>query len=444
LRKVITHFGLPPFKVSFSGSKGVHLLWAVSSNAILDYERHVNLPELSEGDIPGINTLKKEKVSTINDGFKFTKTLLQSLLLYTVYKGYISIPKEIIKKLKIFYPHQLFRLSKDSKNIFSILLDCSSQSKGVFRLFSPHPTSQRVSIPISDLEENDVLEKYHSFHNVLEDARAEAVLERFDNNDIELFVQYPHYITRAHIQTLLRPDKLYPAFEILLRFGVMYAIERSVPSYGFWHRFYELKSFYHYVERCAFSIDADDKKLLSRELEDIEGIGIQLQIKQINNIVPLLRVHLVEDLIPFPIFKHLLSVLYYTEFFFDLKSNIFLRKHKENLITLFSNDLQFSNFLQQTTHIFNIAADTIIRIILGNTTDYSDHQLQTIQQFSDKTLSLLEVTRSYLDELRNSLGSPDREQKLLYTIYFVSNLYYATRDFLREFHNIGEEEWKWR
>ncbi|MFW9896207.1 MAG: hypothetical protein ACFFD7_10420 [Candidatus Thorarchaeota archaeon] len=50
------------------------------------------------------------------------------------------------------------------------------------------------------------------------------------------------------------------------------------------------------------------------------------------------------------------------------------------------------------------------------------------------------LQRSYLDELRNSLDSPDKEEKLLYTVYFVSNLYYAIRDFLREFHNIGEEE----
>jgi len=445
LKKVVAHFGLPPFKVSFSGTKGAHILWAVSPNAILDYERHVNLPELSEGDIPGIRVLKKEKVSTINDAFKFTKTLLQSLLLYTVYRGNISIPKEIIKKLKVFYPYQLFRLSPDSKNILSILLDCSSQSKGVFRLFSPHPVSRAVSIPISDLHGNKILEKYESYQNLVEDAKLENVLERFDNNDIDLFLQYPNYISRDHIRELLRPDNLYPAFEILLRFGVMYAIERSPPSYGFWHRFYELKSFYNYIERFAFSYEdsnTEGVELMERELEYIEAIGTRLQIKQIDNILSLLRLYLTQTKISFPILKQLLTN--YTEFFFDLKSNIFLRKNQENLISLFSNELQFSNFLNQTTYLFNIAADTIIRIVLGNNIQYSEYQLQTIQQFNDYSLSLLELARSYLGDLHQNLDSPDKEEKLLYTVYFVSNLYFGTRDFLREFHNIGEVEWKWR
>lgn len=447
LRKVVAHFGLPPFKVSFSGVKGVHLLWAVSPNTILDYEHHVNLPELSEGDIPGIGVLKKEKISTINDVFKFTKSLLQSLLLYTVYRGNISLPKEIIKKLKVFYPYQLFRLSPDSKNILSILLDCSSQSKGVFRLFSPHPASRNVSIPISDLNKNKIVEKYESYKNLIEEAKIEKVLERFDNNDIELFLQYPNYITRDHIRDLLRPDNLYPAFEILLRFGVMYSIERSPASFGFWQRFYELKSFYNYVERFAFAfedVNTEGIEEFESEMDYINAMGTKLQIKQINSVLSLLRLYLTQAKISFPILKQLLITLYYTEFFFDLKSNIFLRKNQENLISIFSNEMQFSNFLNQTTHLFNIAADSIIQIIIGKNAQYSKHQLQTVQQFSDDILVLLGLARSYLDDLRQNLESDDKEENLLYTVYFVSNLYFATRDFLKEFHNIGEEEWKWR
>lgn len=447
LRKTVAHFGLPPFKVSFSGTKGAHILWAVSPNAILDYERHVNLPELSGGDIPGLGVLKKEKISTINDGFKFTKTLLQSLLLYTVYRSHISIPKEIIKKLKVFYPYQLFRLSPDSKNLLSILLDCSSQSKGVFRLFSPHPGSRAVSIPISDLSENKIIERYHSYANLVEDAKIEKVLERFDNDDIDLFLQYPNVITRENIQKLLRPDNLYPSFEILLRFGVMYAIERSPPSYGFWHRFYELKSFYKYCERFAYAykhLNSEGIELFEEEMAYIEAMGTSLQIKQIDSVVSLLRLALTTDKISFPILKQLLTNLYYTEFFFDLKSNIFLRNNQENLLTLFSNEMQFSNFLNQTTHLFNIAVDSIIHIILKESTQYSVDQLQTVQQFNDRTLALMELARSYLGDLRQNMDLCDKEEKLLYTVYFVSKLYFTTRDFLREFHNIGEEEWKWR
>lgn len=140
----------------------------------------------------------------------------------------------------------------------------------------------------------------------------------------------------------------------------------------------------------------------------------------------------------------MLNTLYYTEFFFDLKSNIFLRKNHENLITLFSNEMQFSNFLHQTTHLFNIAADSIIRIIFGDGSQYSDHQLRSLEQFNYNAISLMELARSYLDDIRHNLDSIEKEERLLYTVYFVSNLYFATRGFLRDFHNIGEEEWKWR
>lgn len=227
----------------------------------------------------------------------------------------------------------------------------------------------------------------------------------------------------------------------------MYAIERSGPSFGFWHRFYELKSFYNYSEQFAFSYESKyegESKQKENKLEHIEAMGNRLQIKQIDSILALFRLYISEAKISFPILRQLLSTLYYSEFFFDLKSNIFLRKNQENLITLFSNEMQFSNFLQQTTHLFNIAADTIIRIIVGNATSYSDRQVTILQQFNNTTLSLLELARSYLGDLRQDLDSPEKEEVLLYTIYFVSNLYFSTRDFLRDFHNIGEEEWKWR
>jgi len=170
----------------------------------------------------------------------------------------------------------------------------------------------------------------------------------------------------------------------------------------------------------------------------------KLQIKQTNSIITLLRLALTTSKVSFPILKQLLNNLYYTEFFFDLKSNIFLRKNQKNLISLFSNEMQFSNFLNQTTHLFNIAVDNIIHIILQDNAQYSNNQLNTIQQFNDKSLALLELARSYLSDLRQNVDPTEKEEKLLYTVYFVSNLYFATIDFLREFHNIGEEEWKWR
>ncbi|KKM84284.1 hypothetical protein LCGC14_1300730 [marine sediment metagenome] len=178
LKSVVSRLGLPRFRINYSGSKGIHIYWALESGAIADFESRVNLPELSSSSIPGMRTLKREKISSLKDGFKFTKTLLQSILLHTVYQGKIKIPQEIIQKLKIYHPYQIFRLSPDSKNCISILLDTSSQAKGVFRLFSPHPSSRLVSIPLSDFNTEDIiLEKYRNYQEVLNDAKIENVLD---------------------------------------------------------------------------------------------------------------------------------------------------------------------------------------------------------------------------------------------------------------------------
>ncbi|KKL76414.1 hypothetical protein LCGC14_2045140, partial [marine sediment metagenome] len=151
ISQTASSLGFPSFKITYSGAKGLHLLLKVkNSGVIMDIEQQVNLPELYNYTLlPGLTTLKKEKLSSLNDKFKFTKSLLQSLLLFTVYRGNIEIPEEIKRGLQIIHPYQLFRISPDAQNRLKILLDCSSMSKGVFRLFSPHPANKLVSIPLS-------------------------------------------------------------------------------------------------------------------------------------------------------------------------------------------------------------------------------------------------------------------------------------------------------
>ncbi len=442
LKLVVSRFGLPPFKVMFSGAKGVHLLWSLDRQAIVDYERHVNLPELSNRTIPGIRNLKREKVSSVNDMFKFTKTLLQSILLHTVYKGNIKIPQEIIQKLKVYHPYQIFRLSPDSKNCLSILLDCSSQAKGVFRLFSPHPSTRLVSIPLSDLNtEDSVMEKYRNYQMVVEDARIENVLQRFEKNEIELFLQFPNFISRRQIRKMLRPDNLFPTFSILLRFGVMYSIERSPPSFGFWFRFYELKSFYEYVEKSIYFYKEEFAQDI---IEYLENVALNLNIKNSENITQILIHYMIEKKISYPVARQLISNLYYKEFFFDLKSNIFLRENQDNLLTLFSEQIQFSNFLNQAENLFNLAVNAVITLIISNHQNLPKHQQTALKQFNSESLLLLDLTRTYLSELRSDKGSIDKEQQLIDTIYFISQLYFSSIVFLNKFYNLQEEQTRWK
>ena len=192
ISKTTSRFGLPAFKINFLGAKGVHMLLAIENpEVITDSEHYVNFSELYTTLLPCISTLKKEKISTLNNTFKFAKSLLQSILLYTVYITNIEIPEE---------------------------LDCSSMSRGVVRLFSPHPTSKLVSIPLSD---DKFSEKYLDYDTVREDAKLENVVERFKTGDISLFQSKLNKVNRSHIKSLLRPDKLLPAFAVLLRFGTI-------------------------------------------------------------------------------------------------------------------------------------------------------------------------------------------------------------------------------
>ena len=442
LKPIVSRLGLPAFKINYSGSKGIHIYWALEPQAISDFEKRVNLPELSSSSIPGMRTLKREKISSINDAFKFTKTLLQAILLHTVYQGKIKIPQDIIQKLKVYHPYQIFRLSPDSKNCISILLDTSSQAKGVFRLFSPHPSSRRVSIPLSNFNtEGVVLEKYRNYQNVLNDAKIENVLEQFEKNEIDLYLQIPKKISRKNLRQLLRPDALFPAFSILLRFGVMYSIERSPPSYSFWRRFYELKSFYEYTEKSAYF----HKEEFSQEtIEYIESLALNLNIKNIDNITQILIHYMIEKKISFPIAQQLISNLYYKEFFFDLKSNIFLLKNQDNLLTLFSEEIQFSNFLNQAEHLFNLSVHAVITLIISKHEDFPKHQKSALEKFNSDSLLLLDITRVYLSELRSNKDSLDKEKQLIDTLYFITKLYFSSIDFLNNFYNLQEEQTRWK
>ena len=436
ISKTASRFGLPSFKINFSGAKGLHMLLTIeNSEVITDTEHYVNIPELySYALLPGMNTLKKEKISSINNKFKFVKSLLQSLLLYTVYKTNIEIPEEIKYKLRISHPYQLFRLSPDSKNRLSILLDCSSMSRGVFRLFSPHPSSKLVSIPLSS---EKFCERYLDYNNVREDAKLENVIERFSKNEIELFLHTPNKINRKHIQKLLRPDRLLPALAILLRFGTIYSIMRSPKSFSFWYRFFELRSYYGYVESLVFSYA---HKEFNNFIAYIENMTNRLKIENKHQIIALIKLYLIARKISFPLFKHRLATLYYIEFFCTLKSNIFLRDSETQLLELFKNEMEFSNFLNQAQQIFNIAVDTISsHIILKGETDLSDIQIESMNKLYSDAISLIKFANTHLEDLTSNLETNNKEDQLIRTIFLVSRLYFTSLIFIREFHNLLEQ-----
>ncbi|MFW9970978.1 MAG: hypothetical protein ACFFDF_12345 [Candidatus Odinarchaeota archaeon] len=442
IMKTATHFGLPSFKVSFSGAKGVHLLAKLENPQVIqDVEQYVNFSELYRFSLlPGMKTLKKEKLSSLNDKFKFAKSLLQSLLLYTVYKEEIDIPKEIRQKLRIVYPYRLFRLSVDAKNRLAILLDSSSMSRGVFRLYSPHPSSTLVSIPISDMRTHKICEEYLDYRNVREDAKLENVIEKFHNDDIALFLQEPPTITRDHLKLLFRPDKLLPAFCILLRFGTIYSIMRTPRSFAFWYRFFELRSFFAYVQDQVEFYDGNSDTKLEEFINFIGNMATRLKIEIKKVLLNLITLYLKHSKINYPLFIHWVNTYYYIEFFFTLKSEAFLRDNEQSLIELFQNEFQFRSFLLQAKEIFNIAVYVVSdQLILGQTKDLSKEQIKCINEFYQESSVLVNLVRYYLSELSQDEEFEGNEGRLLRTIHFISKLYFSSITFIREFYNLDEE-----
>jgi hypothetical protein len=440
IMKALTKFGLPPFKVSFSGAKGLHLLAKLENPQVIqDVEQYVNFSELYRFSLlPGMKTLKKEKTSSLNDKFKFAKSLLQSILLYTVYREEIDIPKEIRQKLRVVYAYQLFRLSVDAKNRLAVLLDCSSNSRGVYRLCSPHPSSKLVSIPISDMKTNKISEKYLDYETVREEAKIENVIEKFENDDCELFLQKPPTITRDHIKNLLRPDRLLPSFATLLRFGTIYAIKRPLRSFSFWLNFFELKTFYAYVQD---QVEYFDRKEVDRIVNYIGNMATRLKVENKNELLNLIRLHLKQKKISFPLFKHWLNTYYYIEFFFKLKSEIFLRDNEDALIELFQNEFQFRSFLSQAKEIFNIAVYTISsHVILGDKKNLTEEQIECVKIYYKNSNLLINLVRHYFDILSHDPSPEGNEGRLIRAIHFISKLYFSSIQFIREFYRLGEEK----
>ena len=433
--KTANKFNLPPFKISYSGSKGLHLVYSVCSEAMDDSENLVNIPELAYQQLPGYSTMKKDDKSTLRDKFKFSKSLLQGLLLYTIYRGKIEIPLSIKKKLRIYHPYQLFKISVfDERNLMSILLDTSSMGRGVFRIFSPHPSTKRVSIPIYDMETKQFHDPYLEYDTLIEESKMENVIKKFDNHDTKLFLQKPNGITREHIRSLLLPHTLFPTFATLLRFGNVESIQRSPQSFEFWHRFFELRSFYDYIKHLAFTYEKNNTQI-SGFLDYIGHLATRLDIYNKDRILTLLRLYFVSKKITFPLLKEKLETLYSIEFFFRLKSNVFIQTNVNDLILLFQNETEFGYFLNQAKNLFSIVLDTVLHQIFEKKSvkNLSKEQVDLFEKLSKNISNLTELTRHHLRELNSKPKSIQKEERLIKTIHFVSKLYFTSITFLRDF-----------
>ena len=139
--------------------------------------------------------------------------------------------------------------------------------------------------------------------------------------------------------------------------------------------------------------------------------------------------------ISFPVFYNCLTTLYYYEFFFNVKSPVFIQENEQFLLELFKNQWEFSNFLKQTEHMYSIAVQLIIDFVLlkEKSQKLSQVQKKSLKLLKMETSALLDISRHSIGELRSDKECYNKEEKLMNAMYFVSAMYFTIVKFLKEF-----------
>jgi len=325
------------------------------------------------------------------------------------------------KALGITHQSSLFKLSFEGQNLFSILLDTSSMNKGVFRLYSAHPMTRLVSIPIYNPQTNEFRKDYLNYKILREKASIVSVVEQFKKNDVNLFLLKPHKITRQQIRDLLKPDALFPSFAIILRFNSIHAV-RTPYSFRFWRRFYELKIFYAFLRSIAFNFKKTER---SKEVLDyIASLSRKLNIKNPKYLLILIN-QFFQNSINFEYYSQKLEMLYYIQFFGELKSDIFMKDNYEDLTLLFSDQFDFTYFLRQTESPFSIIIYTLGDIFSSDITNASTTKSRVLQDLNGQIGALIKSINTYKN---------NREDLLIKTIHLIIFLNFVVKRFVRDFY----------
>ena len=442
--KTASQLGLDKPTVNFSGSRGTHIVYRVEKDALDDIEGEIDLPIFHYYQLPGLSTLKKNSKSCYHDKFKFFKTLMQSLCLHTIYFGDVDISYKVRRKLRISHLRDLFKLSVFSPSQIGILLDTSSTNKGVFRIFSAHPSSKLISIPLINPDTLKIYDKYRDFEAVREQSKIETVLERVIEGDIEDFLLLPTKITRLQLTRILRPDRLLGTFFVLLRFGPRFVLNRSPMSFTFWHNYFTTKAFYEYAYHMIFLHDCRISEDTVGLKELLHTLSKKIGIKNQNRFMSIIKEHLFHKKTSLPVLEERLQSLYQIEFYFSLKSPVFLKQNVEDLSLLFSDKFGFQNFLNQTVQILSPLLESLLALMLNkNRQNLSQRQITILMDFSDKFDSIIELVKYYRDHPNAKIidltdRNHKKEMKSLKLIHSICIFYYEIVNFLNKFYKLNE------
>jgi hypothetical protein len=149
----------------------------------------------------------------------------------------------------------------------------------------------------------------------------------------------------------------------------------------------------------------------------------------------LLTQFIIDRSISYGSFRERVHVLYHIQFFFTLKSDIFVNHHVDELSLLLKDQYQFSNFLGQCRQLIEIALETLSSIMLGNTR-YSTRQKKALEELDreiSEALRLLKELSDFQTTETEKNKDADR-QSVVYSVHLLSKLYFSIVSFLRTFY----------
>jgi len=414
---------LPPPLVVFSGSRGVHITYRLAEDSVNSDFNYVNYSELYL--LPSQKSLVKNKNSLIHNKFTFVRSLMQAILLYTAQNiPRERIPKTIRERLGITRIMDLFTLSVFSRNKIGVLLDTSSNNSSVFRVFSIHPTTMLVSIPLLDPETKKIRTELKTYSNLKEASNPETVIKNLKAGKKELYYQFPPEITRDQIKYLLRPDTLLPTLSIIVRFSDRWAPERSPWSTKFWLEMYQLNNFYDYLIAKMLSLERSDRKIGVSYQEIVELIDkSKVKTKKLAR-------EAIDDYffrsLSFRALKARLDAFRDLDFYAGFKFAELAALPPERFERLFSNFRERNLFFRKFTSFFNAAL-----VLLGQYSRDESRITPNVRQ----SLELLSKRARLLNEKVNLLKlAKEKDKKLMVKKNFVqiSCLFNLLSKFLQE------------
>jgi len=394
---------LPYPLVTFSGSKGVHILYKIDPSNISSEYGYVNFWELYL--LPGQKTLTKNESSILHSNYTFMRTIIEAIILYTLNNLAIEIIPQIIReRLGILRVMDLFKLSPFDDNKEGILMDSSSNNGSVHRIFSIHPTSGLISIPITNPKTKIIDEKLTDYEVLKEESSVSTIVRNFKEGKKEQYYQYPPILNREHIENLLEPTKLLPVISTIVRFSDRWVMHRSSWSYRFWYEFYQLNNFYDYLSKIL--LNGENKgHIYQKARKIIDDSSIKMK-KFVQKIVDSFFFHTMS----YNSLKHKLDAFRDLEFFYRFKFEEIREIHPDRIMLYFEDQKERANFLRKFKTFFNIT------LVLINDTLEKRENLTSKQK-----LALFRLyTRLFL--LNKIFTSFDIEIKEEYKFQIQSNL----------------------